>query len=549
MAETTEITNTNNESGYKFFTSGAPRQPNESAFKYNFRKLFTIKTFESMDEDQRKSELRKSLSAFELIMLGLGGIIGSGIFVLTGEAAATKAGPAVVISFILAGIAASFAALSYSELACMIPISGSSYTYVYATMGELVAWIIGWDLTLEYLVGAAAVAVGWSEYFTQFFYEGFGVTFSPAWTNSPVQWDQASQSFIRGQGYMNIPALVVVLLLTTLLVIGIKESARVNAIIVSVKLFVLLLFVIAAGIHINAENYKPFIPPNQGQFASFGVTGILAGTTVVFFAYIGFDSISTIAQESVNPKRDLPIAIMGSFCIVTVIYVVVSVVLTGVVSYTKLGSSAPLSVAVNETGMRWLGIIVDLGAVCGLLSVILLLLAGQPRIFFAMANDGLFLPGIASKVHPRFGTPYIITIIGGVICAIAAAVFPIGVLSELTSIGTLLAFFLVNIGVTILRYTAPDVPRRFKVPGGPFLIPLLGAALSLVLLGSASTASIARLFIWMAIGLVVYAFYGRRRSKANNPELRDKIDTPNKEQDSEKFTNDDGEQYRDNANH
>ncbi|CAG8730930.1 amino acid permease-domain-containing protein [Gigaspora rosea] len=517
-SDTSDTTNTRPTWNYKFITSGAPKQPNESKFKYNVRKLFTTKTLKSLEEDQNASKLKKDLSVFELTMIGLGSIIGTGIFVLTGQAAATRAGPAVVLSFLLAGLTASFAALSYSELASMIPISGSSYTYTYATMGELIAWIIGWDLTLEYLVGAATVAVGWSGYFVRFFYDAFGVQFSSSWTSAPITFNNTSNSFELTPGaYFNVPAFTIVVLLTILLVVGIKESARVNAIVVSVKVVVIIIFVIAAATRINPENYKPFIPPNEGSFSRFGVTGILAGTSIVFFAFIGFDSISTIAQESKNPQRDLPLSIMGSFSIVSVIYVAVCVVLTGVVSYKKLDSPAPISVAVNETGMKWLGVIVDLGAV-----------------------DGLFLPGIASKVHPRFGTPHIITIIGGVICSIAAALFPIEVLAELTSVGTLLAFFLVNIGVTILRFKAPDAPRKFKVPGGPFLIPMIGAVLTLLILVTASPASLARLFIWMAIGLIVYTFHGRRRSKANNAEL---VNKENKEEGTEmRLLNEGGEQ-------
>ncbi|CAG8456019.1 12315_t:CDS:2 [Gigaspora rosea] len=496
-----------NMTSYEFITSGLPRQPDESVWKYRIRKLFTVKSMKSIDEDHKTSELKRSLNVFDLIMIGIGGIIGNGIFVLAGQAAATRSGPAVVISILLAGITASFAALSYSELATMIPISGSSYTYTYATLGELIAWIIGWDLTLEYLVGSAAVAV-----------DAFGIEFSSSWTEAPFIYNSTTSTFETVPGaYFNVPAFCIVVLLTILLVLGIKESARYASFVVSIKLIVIFLFIIVAGSRVNPENFQPFIPPNQGSFPSFGVTGVLAGSTVVFFAYIGFDSLSTIAQESKNPQRDLPIAIMGSFSVVSIIYVAVCIVLTGVVSYVKLDNPAPLSVAVDAIGFRWLAIMVDLGAVIGLTSVILVTLMGQPRIFFAMANDGLF-PKFASKVHPRFGTPYVVTIMGGAIASLGAAFLPIDVLAELMSVGTLLAFFLVNIGVTILRYTAPDAPRKFKVPGGPFLIPLLGAALNILLIATASVATIIRLFGWMAIGLILYVFYGIKRSRVNNQE-------------------------------
>ncbi|CAG8545165.1 563_t:CDS:2 [Acaulospora morrowiae] len=528
-------------SGYSFLTSGAPRQPGESKWKYHIRKLFTLKTLTSLDEDRQNSNLAKTLNLYDLIMISLGAIIGSGIFVLTGEAAATKSGPAVVISFLLAGVTASFAALSYCELTSMIPISGSSYTFVYATMGELIAWIIGWDLILEYLVGAAAVAVGWSGYFVSFFAD-CGVILSKSWTSAPVKYDIALGQFhIVPNAYFNVPAFLVVIFLTILLTIGIKESARVNTTVVSIKLLVIIIFCIAAGTRVNPDNYKPFIPENEGTFSRFGFTGVLAGTSVVFFAFIGFDSISTTAQETKNPQRDVPIAIMTSFAIVSVVYVAVSLVLVGVVPYRLLASPAPLAVAADMTGMKWLGIIVDLGAVCGLISVILVSLMGQPRIFLAMAkqvsyhfvtsvqnletkkvliifssSDGLFLPSLGSRIHPRFQTPYLTTILCGTVCAITAALFPIDILSELTSVGTLLAFFFVNIGVMVLRLIAPDAPRKFKVPGGPVFIPITGASLNLLLLATASRNSIIRLFIWMAIGLLVYVFYGRRHSKANN---------------------------------
>ncbi|RGB41715.1 amino acid permease-domain-containing protein [Rhizophagus diaphanus] len=504
-------------SGYAFYTSGSPRQEGEPKWKYFIRKLFTTKSLSSLEEDQEASKLKRSLNWLDFIMLGIGNVIGSGIFVLTGQAAATKSGPAIVISFIISGIASSFAALSYSELSTMIPVAGSAYTYSYATMGELMGWIIGWDLILEYLVAAAAVAVGWSAYFVIFFNDTFGIQFSSSWTNAPFAFDEKTGSFSTVPGaYFNLPAFLIIIILTIILIVGIKESARVNTVIVGIKIFVILIFVIAAGTKINPENYKPFVPPNEGTFSAFGVTGIFAGASEVFFAYIGFDAVSTTAQEAKNPQRDLPIGIIGSLGICTILYIAVCVVLTGIMPYRQLNSAAPIAVAVHSIDMKWLGIIVNLGAIAGLTSVMLVSLMGQPRVFYSMAQDGLFLPKTASKVHPKFKTPYVTTAITGAICAVAAAVLPIDVLANLTSVGTLLAFFLVNISVMILRLTAPDAPRKFKVPGGPFIVPILGAALSLLLLATATVSSIERLFIWMAIGLVIYFSYGRTHSKANN---------------------------------
>ncbi|CAB4414601.1 unnamed protein product [Rhizophagus irregularis] len=413
-------------SGYEFFTSGASRQADESAWKYHLRKLFTTKSLESFEMEKDTSGLKRTLSAFDLIMIGLGSIIGTGILIITGQAAATKAGPAVVISFIISGIAASFAALCYSELSSMIPVAGSAYTYVYATLGELAAWIIGWSLILEYAVGASTIAVGWSGYFVNFF-DHFGIKLSPSWTSAP------------------------------------------------------LVLIILQDIYYESP----------GSFSEFGITGILSASSVVFFAYIGFDSISTTAQEAKNPQRDLPIGII-------------------------LNNPAPVTVAINAMGMSWLGVIVDFGALAGLLSGILVFLMGQTRIFYAMAKDGLFFPTIASKIHPKYKTPHISTAVTGVICAIISSLLPIGVLAELTSVGTLSAFLLVNIGVLVLRITAPNAPRKFKVPGGPYLIPIIGALLDLLLLFTATTASLIRLLVWMLIGLVIYFLYGRSHSVANN---------------------------------
>ncbi|EXX68783.1 amino acid transporter [Rhizophagus irregularis] len=503
-------------SGYEFFTSGAPRQADESAWKYHLRKLFTTKSLESFEMEKDTSGLKRTLSAFDLIMIGLGGIIGTGILIITGQAAATKAGPAVVISFIISGIAASFAALCYSELSSMIPVAGSAYTYVYATLGELAAWIIGWSLILEYAVGASTIAVGWSGYFVNFF-DHFGIKLSPSWTSAPLVFDHSTGYLLRIPGaYINLPAFLLILFLTIILILGIKESATVNNIAVTLKVFVILLFVIVGITKINPKNYDPFIPQNEGSFSEFGITGILSASSVVFFAYIGFDSISTAAQEAKNPQRDLPIGIIVSLIICTILYVAVCVVLTGIVHYPELNDPAPVTVAINAMGMSWLGVIVDFGALAGLLSGILVFLMGQTRIFYAMAKDGLFFPTIASKIHPKYKTPHISTAVTGVICAIISSLLPIGVLAELTSVGTLLAFLLVNIGVLVLRITAPNAPRKFKVPGGPYLIPIIGALLDLLLLFTATTASLIRLLVWMLIGLVIYFLYGRSHSVANN---------------------------------
>jgi APA family basic amino acid/polyamine antiporter len=473
--------------------------------------LFATKSIDALREDAaREHGLKRSLTSLDLVMLGIGAIIGTGIFVLTGRAAAANAGPAVALSFVVAGIASMFAGICYSEMASMIPISGSAYTYAYATMGELVAWIIGWDLILEYLVSAAAVSVGWSGYVVAFAHDAFGVDLPRVWTNAPTVWKE--DHFQSTGAYFNLPAALIVLAVTAMLVRGIKESARVNTVIVFVKVAVVLLFIAFAAPFVHTENWHPFVPPNEGVFGRFGVSGILQGATMVFFAYIGFDAVSTAAQECRSPQRDLPRGILGSLAICTVLYIAVSLILTGVVSYKKLSVPHPIAVGVEATGQVWLATAVEIGAIAGLSSVMLVMLLGQPRIFFAMAQDGLF-PKAAAKIHPRFGTPYITTILSGAVCAVAGGVLPIDILAELTSIGTLFAFVLVSLGVMILRLKRPDIPRAFKAPGGPFIVPILGALTSGVLMYTATTATIIRLFLWMAIGLAVYAAYGRKHSK------------------------------------
>jgi APA family basic amino acid/polyamine antiporter len=477
------------------------------------KRLLATKSVDELRAHAEKDHgLKRSLTALDLVMLGIGAIIGTGIFVLTGRAAAANAGPAVALSFTVAGVASTFAGLCYAEMASMIPIAGSAYTYSYATMGELVAWIIGWDLILEYLVASSAVSVGWSGYLVAFLHDTFSIDLSKAWTTAPVVWNEAGQHFEWTGAYLNVPAVGIVLAVTAVLVRGIKESARINTVIVFIKVAVVLLFIAFAARFVNTANWHPFVPANEGKFGRYGVSGVFQGATMVFFAYIGFDAVSTAAQETRNPQKDLPIGILGSLAVCTVLYIVVSLILTGVVPYKKLNVPHPIALGVEATGQLWLATAVEIGAIAGLSSVMLVMLLGQPRIFFAMAHDGLLPPG-AAKIHPTFGTPYITTIITGVVCATAGGLLPIDILAELTSIGTLFAFVLVSIGVMILRLKRPDLPRAFKAPGGPYFVPVMGALTSAILMYTATTATIVRLFVWMAIGLCIYFGYGRKHSK------------------------------------
>ncbi|HVU04085.1 MAG TPA: amino acid permease [Polyangiaceae bacterium] len=476
--------------------------------------LFAKKSVDHLIEDAGGAHhgLKRSLGALDLVMLGIGAIIGTGIFVLTGTAAAKNAGPAVALSFIVAGVASAFAGLCYAEMASMIPVAGSAYTYSYATMGELVAWIIGWDLVLEYLAGAATVSVGWSGYVVAFLEGTLGIHLPKAWTTAPVVWDDARSAFVNTGSIINLPAVLIVLAVTVVLVVGIKESARFNSAIVFVKVVIVCLFVVFAAPFVRTENWHPFIPDNTGKFGQFGVSGILQGATTVFFAYIGFDAVSTAAQETKNPQKDLPTGILGSLALCTVLYIAVSLVLTGVVPYTKLDVPHPIAVGISVTGIGWLTTAVEIGAIAGLSSVIVVMLLGQPRIFYSMAHDGLF-PAFAAKVHPRFGTPHVTTIGCGLACAAAGGLLPIGFLGHLTSVGTLFAFVLVSLGVMILRLRRPDIPRAFKVPGGPYVVPILGALSSALLMATATPATLIRLFGWMAVGLVIYFTYGAKHSK------------------------------------
>ncbi|KAI9249241.1 amino acid permease-domain-containing protein [Phascolomyces articulosus] len=498
------------------------RRPDETSRHYWGRRLGSLKPVELLLAEYANTELRQYLTWWQLVFIGIGAIIGTGIFVLSGQAAAQNAGPAVTVSFIVAGFAAAFASLSYSELASMIPVSGSAYTYAYATMGEFIAWILGWDLILEYMVGSATVGVGWSGYFKKFF-GLFNINFADSWTEPTVLWEENPARIYYEEGHaFNVPGFVVIMIATIILCIGIRQSAWVNSIIVVFKLFVVLLFIFAMCGFVDRQNYDPYVPPNtSGDWHFFGAPGIFAAATTVFFSYIGFDAVTTAAMESKNPKRDLPIGIIGSLVTTTVLYIAFCTVMTGAANYTELNTPTPVITAIEAVEMRtgkdwlWLKIIVILGALAGLSSVILINTLGQTRVFYAMAKDGL-LPSPFTKVHPKFKTPYVATITVGTITAILSAVLPVDLLGNMTSVGTLLAFFIVHCGVIVLRFTRPDVERWFKIPGGKFLFvvfPIIGMVICVLLIAVAEVTTIWRLFVWMGIGWIVYFSYGIRHSK------------------------------------
>jgi APA family basic amino acid/polyamine antiporter len=487
----------------------------------NLRRTKSIALLRAEAQAAGEGTLKKTLTALNLTTLGIGAIIGAGIFVLTGLAAARFAGPAVPLSFLLTGVACSFAALCYAEMAAAVPVAGSAYTYAYATLGEVMAWIIGWDLVLEYSMGASTVGVGWSSYFVGLLND-FHIALPISVTSAPYRWCESADvvknpalcptTGLHATGaLMNLPAVAIVALMTIVLVVGIQESASVNNVIVILKVGIILLFLGAGAAYIRVENWTPFIPQNTGDFGHYGVSGVLRGAGLIFFAYIGFDAVSTAAQEARNPKRDMPIGIIGSLAVCTVLYMLVSGALTGMIPYTQLDVAHPVGYAVEHIpALHWMAWMVNLGAVLGLASVVLVMLLGQARVFYSMSRDGL-LPEWFARVHPRFRTPWITQIVFGVFAAFFTGLFPIELLGELVNIGTLLAFVLVCIGIIVLRRSRPDLHRPFKTPLVPF-VPIMGALMCFGLMLTLPPDTWIRLAVWMVIGMAIYLGYGRKHS-------------------------------------
>ena len=504
-------------------------------------KTKSVATILSEAQETGEHTLRRSLGAGNLVTLGIGAIIGTGIFVLTGQVSAEYSGPGVVFTFIIAAVCCVFAGLCYAEFAAMIPVAGSAYTYGYATLGEIFAWIIGWDLVLEYAFGAATVCSGWSGYVLSLG-QDFGLRLPPALAGVPgsvfVQWqghwellntamkDRLAMAHVdpatlpQQHGVFNLVAFIGIMFATTVLIIGIKESANFNSFIVVVKVLVLVVFVsigtwtLMHHHELLAANWHPFVPPNRGHFGDFGWSGVCRGAAVIFFAYIGFDAVSTAAQEAKNPKRDMPIGILGSLAVCTVLYIMVGLVLTGLVNYTHLGVPDSLAVGMDATGFRWGSLLVKIGALGGLTSTMIVMLLGQSRVFFSMSKDGL-LPKMFSSVHPKFRTPWISSLTVGLVVATFASLLPLASLGEMTSIGTLLAFIIVSAGVWMLRNRSPELVRPFRAPWMP-VTPILGIGFALLMMLSLPGITWIRLVVWLVIGLVIYFFYGQHHSRVQH---------------------------------
>jgi len=477
--------------------------------------LFATKPIERIMSESEGGEhtLKRTLTATSLIALGIGAIIGAGLFSLTGVAAAQYAGPAVVLSMAVAAIGCAFAGLCYSEFSCAIPVAGSAYTYAYATLGEWLAWIIGWDLVLEYAVGAATVSISWSGYVVSLLHD-FGIALPPRFLAGPFEPVHLPDG-TDIQGIVNLPAMFILVCISLLLILGIQESARVNAIIVVVKLIVVVVFILLGWAYINPSNYKPFIPPNEGEFGKFGLSGIMAGAGTIFFAYIGFDAVSTAAQEARNPRRDMPIGIIGSLAICTILYVAFSYVLTGMVNYKDLGVSAPVAVAIDRTAYGWLKLLIKFAIICGFTSVILVMLLGQSRVFYSMSRDGL-VSKIFSDIHPKFLTPWRSNLLFCLFVAPLGGFLPLKVVGHMTSIGTLFAFVIVCAGVLVMRRTHPHTPRPFRTPLVP-LVPILGIVWNFAMMYSLGGENWMRLIVWLAIGQAIYFGYSRHHSHLGNP--------------------------------
>ncbi len=477
-------------------------------------RLFACKSIEALTQDAGALEsgaaLPRSLSLFSLTCFGVGSTIGAGIFVLTGTVAAEHAGPAVLVSFVLASFACALAGLCYAEFAGMVPVAGSAYTYAYATLGELVAWIIGWCLILEYLFASALVAIGWSGYAVSMAAD-FGLALSPAFTQAPLNVTAAGVTFTGA--VINLPAVAVVVLCTGLLLAGTRASARVNDIIVVAKVAVILVVGIAGLSYANGNHWSPMIPPNTGDFGDFGISGGVTGAAIVFYAYVGFDAVSTMAQETHNPRRNVPLALVASLAIYTALYVLVALMITGLADYRSLNVPDPVYVAIAQAGpaLAWAKPLIGAVVVIGLISALLVTVLGQVRIFYAMARDGL-LPKLFMAVHPRWRTPHLGTLVTGISTTVIAGLFPLQLLGEVISIGTLLAFAIFCLGVIVLRQRRPDLPRPFRVPGYPW-VPLAGIVICIALMASLPRDTWLRLVIWLALGFVVYAAYGVRHSQ------------------------------------